>query len=69
MKLLLILVLTNLLTGCAQMIVAMGDNLDQADMCQARFREPGYQIPPYCGASGGRTTIYNPQGRVVGYIK
>jgi hypothetical protein len=56
------------LTGCA----GVARFYDQQDPCQTRAelgRAPGYQMPATCGASGHRTTIYDNQGRRLGYIK
>lgn len=45
---------------------------DQQDPCQIRAelgRAPGYKMPNWCGASDGRTTIYDARGNRIGSIK
>jgi len=45
---------------------------DRNDPCQTRAelgRAPGYQMPNWCGASQGRTVIYNTQNQPIGYIR
>lgn len=65
--LLLSLVVINL-TACGHQPLAgkmawFGDYWDAQDPCQ---RSP---MPDFCGASSGRTVIYNTQGYPVGFIK
>ncbi|CAB4153437.1 hypothetical protein UFOVP623_40 [uncultured Caudovirales phage] len=42
---------------------------DDRDPCQSQNVKPGESMPEFCGASRGRTTIYNQYGKTVGYIK
>ena len=68
MKIVLTLAVT-LLTGCAGGIAGF---YDRQDPCQNRpelNRPLGYQTPAWCGASKGRTTIYNQQGQAIGFIR
>lgn len=69
LRCLLALVLITNLTACAGGIARF---YDSQDPCQDRpelNRPQGYQTPSWCGASKGRTQIYNNQGRAIGYIK
>lgn len=66
-KLWLILIVSNLV-GCGHQPLAgkmawFGDYWDAQDPCQ---RSP---MPDFCGASSGRTVIYNNSGQAVGYIR
>lgn len=78
MKLILI-VLTVLLTGCANKLAFVGDHFDRGDPCQitefsrhtgARLKPEGY-VPPSACNSASRTTqavIRNMNGSQVGTI-
>lgn len=55
-------------SGCAQ----IANFYDRQDPCQTRAelgRAVDYKMPSWCGASLGRTYIYNNQGQRQGYIK
>jgi hypothetical protein len=68
MKLLIVTLLTINLTGCG----VIAKIYDRADDCQTRpelNRPQGYKAPDWCGASAGRTYIYNNQSQRIGYIK
>ena len=65
--LLALLAVTNL-TACT----SVANFYDRTDPCQTRAelnRPAGYQMPSYCGATSGRTVIYNSQGAIIGYTK
>jgi hypothetical protein len=63
------LVLITNLTACAGGIARFYDGQDPCQNRAELNRPPGYQIPSWCGASKGRTVIYNNQGHAIGYIK
>jgi hypothetical protein len=58
-----------MLTGCAGGIARFYDGQDPCQNRPELNRPPGYEPPSWCGASKGRTVIYNNQGRAIGYIK
>jgi hypothetical protein len=68
MKILTTALLVINLSGCA----GIARMYDMADDCQTRpelNRPQGYKAPDWCGASSGRTYIYNNQSQRIGYIK
>jgi hypothetical protein len=68
MKKLITIVTLLSLTGCG----VIAKVYDQADDCQTGSnvsRPQGYKAPAWCGASSGRTVIYNNQNQRIGYIK
>ena len=63
-----ILLAAVLLTGCAgKPPMFLAEFYDRQDPCQ--IRNNGGRFPDFCGASAGRTYIYDNRGRPVGYIK
>lgn len=79
MKKLLALIAVINLVGCAGPMQFLANTYDRNDPCQTgqfdeaerkRLGRPvGYQPPSWCGASNGRTYIYNNGGVQQGYIK
>ena len=68
MRILTLTLMVISLQGCA----GFARMYDLADDCQNRpelNRPIGYKIPDWCGASKGRTYIYNNQNQRIGYIK
>lgn len=60
------------LSACGAPMQLLADHYNQQDPCQARRelgRPQGYQRPNFCGAAGNRATIYNLDGRAVGFIR
>jgi hypothetical protein len=71
-----LIVVSLILSGCANAPVWLAEIYDSQDPCQQRnYYKQGGQEPRYCGAgSAGRTVIYatptnNPIGAPVGYTK
>jgi hypothetical protein len=60
-----------LLSGCvnSSFIQAVGDWHDKEDPCQYKGKDPGYQLPSFCGASRGRTYISNVNGKTIAVIR
>ena len=58
---------TAVLTGCAQPPKFLADYYNSKDPCQSQNN--GGVYPSFCGASSGRTTIYNQQNKPIGYVK
>jgi hypothetical protein len=72
MKYLIVLGSVVMLQGCAGALQLVANSYNHADPCQSRAelkRPPGYQIPNWCGAGGGRVLIYNTSNEIVGYTK
>lgn len=67
-----------MLTACSTTFDAVATFYDRQDPCQTgqfseqerqRLNRPeGYKRPDWCGATMGRTYIYNSQGQRQGYI-
>jgi len=78
-KLLICNISVLLLTGCATVFDSVATYYDRQDPCQTgqfseaerqRLNRPmGYQRPNWCGASQGRTYIYNMNNQRIGYTK
>ncbi len=71
----LILSAAVLLTGCAAPFEMYAHYLNTQDPCQLQniqgssLDQKVANMPKFCGASAGRTYIYNNRGLPVGYIK
>jgi starvation-inducible outer membrane lipoprotein len=66
---LLLVASTLTLSACATPPQWLANHYNRQDPCQNYHNRADYQMPNWCGASSGRTLIYNNQGQRQGYIR
>ena len=65
----LLIASTLTLSACATPPQWLANHYNANDPCQNYRQRANWNPPEWCGASSGRTYIYNTQGRVTGYVK
>lgn len=58
----LALILTVLLTGCAQPPRLLADMYNRNDLCQNYYNQANYQYPQWCGAGSGAKYVTRTAG-------
>jgi starvation-inducible outer membrane lipoprotein len=66
---LLLVASTLTLSACSTPPQWLANHYNRQDPCQNYHNRQNYQYPEWCGASAGRTYIYNNRGVRQGYVK